>query len=325
VATVLLGGQFALAAEHATAAAPQYPVPGFAIEVEVPPADFAGRLLDRLPPDVRTTRGQLRDALLKEYAAKSVLLRALFPELSDRQRLVMFAQLRVHGSFPTYAIRSMVPSTLDRLLLSHRGNCSDHAIRLAMALDSLGIQNAFIPILTKSLPGHVIVDAFDPTEKTGYLLDSNTNVYVRMPAARASFLNVWINLSPAERGAFFGHRGNFYLLPMHYDYVDPGPALGFKPGAVNLVDLNSTIPRRAQAWRNSLTDEFDQVLGWWKKSYPFQPPRPLPDLGHAFDLIGLVQFGAGSRGNVLDLWKAAGLTAGDPGRHVNKAPAPLED
>lgn len=316
--------QQGFAADPAGAAAPP-PVPEFAISVDAPPAEFTGHLIERLPADLRNTRRELHDTLLREYAAKSERMRALFPRLSDRQRLVMYAQLRVHGSFPTYAIRSMVPSALDRLLLSHRGNCSDHAIRLAMALDALGIQNAFVPVLTKSLPGHVIVDAYDPVEKTGYLLDSNTNVYIRMPDAGASFLNVWITMAPSARTAFFAHPGNFYLLPMRYDNVDPGPTLGFKPGSVSLADLNATVPKRAEAWRRSFTDEFDQVLGWWKKSYPFQPPRALPDLGRAFNLVGLVQFDARSPGNVRHLWKVAGLTTFDPGRHVKMDPTPLED
>ena len=285
---------------------------------------FRGRLLAQLPSDHRQTRAALRSALLNEFSAKQDLIRTRFPELSERQRLVMFTLLRVHGSFPTYAIRSMVPASLDRLLLSHRGNCSDHAIRLALALDALDIETAFVPIKTASLPGHVVVDAYDPIEHTAYLLDSNTNVLIRRPGASASFLTEWVNERALARTEFFSSAGNFYELPMHYDYEDPGP-LGFTGAAPTLEQLNSTVKNRKDLWRRAFTTEFGQVLGWWKTSWPYQPPRSLIELGHAFDLIGLIQFQPHRKVPTRPLWAAADLSHYDPSRHVSMPAQPLED
>ena len=287
-------------------------------------SEFRGRLLATLPPDLRDTRKVLRATLLSEFAAKKHLIATRFPQLSERQRLVLFTMLRVHGSFPTYAIRSMVPRTLDKILLSHRGNCSDHALRLALALDALDLETAFVPIKTDSIPGHVIVDAFDPAERTAYLLDSNLNVFIRRPGATASFLTEWVGASEQARSEFFADSGNLYELPLHFEFEDPGP-LGFTGGAPTLDQLNSVVPKRRQMWRRAFTVEFDQVLRWWRTSWPYQPPRSLIELGRAFDLIGLVQFQPHWQVAVEPLWKAANVTRFDPSRHVAMASPPLED
>ena len=238
-----------------------------------------------------------------------------FPTLSQRQRFVAFIALRVSGSFSTYVVRSRVPNSLHALLTSYRGNCSDYSIRLAMTLDSVGVQTAIIPINTPSLPGHVVVDAFDSEDGSGYLLDSLFNIVLRYDNAGMSFINRWIQLTPEQRAAYFDAPDSNERLfnPAFFRFLDGGVG-GLTSTPITLDSINSiTVEERQVLWRAAMTSEWPEYLAWWKNSYPNAPPRNLAAFGSAFDIKGIVDFGPQYGVETRSMWEAAGLTIYDPG------------
>jgi hypothetical protein len=272
---------------------------------------FRGRLIPALPREVKTTRTALHDALRSDYKSRERILRERYPKLSVQQRFVLYLVLRVNGSLPTYAVRSFLPRTLDRLLLSHRGNCSDHAVRLAMVLDAFGIKTGIIPVMTPSLPGHMLVDAFDPREGTAYLLDSTNNVYIKRVGARGGFFDALFKDEPGQRAVHFREPNALYL-PVYFRFVDPGPN-GIDATSITVDFLNSQIPKQRQAkWTASFTHEIKHVTDWWRTSYPMQPPRTLKELAEAFGITGIKDFGPEFGIDTLPLWKAAGIPRYDP-------------
>jgi hypothetical protein len=96
--------------------------------------------------------------------------------LSDRQAQIAYAVLRVNGSIPNYRARSYVPDDLESLVLGSSGNCADYTIRLMMVLEAIGVRALLISIVTDTLPGHIVVDAYDPVEDVSYILDANFNI-----------------------------------------------------------------------------------------------------------------------------------------------------
>lgn len=286
--------------------------------------NFRGRIVDKVGDEPRIS---LSRALKAEWRLKAKLLESLFPSLSDRQRLIAFTTLRVGGSFSTYAIRTTVPNELEKLLMSHRGNCSDQAFRLAMALDSLGLDTALIPVLTPSTPGHFIVDAYDDVDGSGYLLDSLFNVVLIYNGAKKSFITKWIDLSAKERLAFFDKPGaNVALfLPTYFRFVDGGVA-GLKSTPVTIQSINSQSPaqRRVQ-WLNTLTSEWPQMIAWWRNSYPNQPPRTLDEMANAFEIDGILEFEPQNGVDTQPMWQAAGLYIYDPSSFQRENAPALED
>lgn len=265
--------------------------------------------------------------MTEEWLRGSELMRSSFPGLTERQRFVVFMTLRVGGSFSTYAVRSTIPNEPERLLLSHRGNCSDYAVRLAMVLDSVDIETALIPVHTPSLPGHFIVDAYDPQDSCGYLLDSLFHVILIYESAHKSFISKWIELTPQERLDFFESPGSpsVVFLPTYFRYVDAGAA-GLERTPFTLRSINSQTPAQRKAlWRKAMTSEWPAYLAWWKDSYPDQPPRTLAEIGKAFEIDGLIRFAPAYGVNTAPLWKAAGLDFDTPAMFQRKNMLPPEE
>lgn len=286
--------------------------------------NFRGRLITSISA---TPRADLGAALLTSWAEHAPLMAATFPQLTERQRFIAFITLRVGGSFITYAVRSTVPNELDSLLMSHRGNCGDHAVRLAMALDSVGIATAIISVNTPTLPGHMIVDAYDPVDGSGYLLDSLFNVILRYDGAGTSFITKWISLTPQQRIDFFDVDGAHDLLfnPTYFRFVDGGPA-GFTTTPVTDQSMNEVdFAARRAAWRVAMTSEWANYTGWWHSSYPYQPPRTLAEMGSALAIPGIQQFGPQLGIDTSPMWQAAGLSVYDPSAFKVANNPPFED
>jgi hypothetical protein len=285
---------------------------------------FRGRLLPGLTANPRQS---LQSALLTGWASSAPLMRGTFPNLTDRQRFITYITMRVGGSFTTYSVRSTIPNQLSRLLLSHRGNCSDYAVRLAMALDSVGVDTAIIFVNTPSTPGHVIVDAYDEVDGSGYLIDPLFHVVLRYEAAGISFMTKWAQLTDAKRISFFDAPGahDLMFIPTHFRFVDGGVA-GFTNTPVTDQSINSVdVTERRRIWRRTMIAEWPKYLLWWKTSYPNQPPRSLADLGSAFGIAGISEFGPLHAVPTLPLWQASGLIENDPGVFKFQNTPPLED
>ncbi|OIO06194.1 MAG: hypothetical protein AUJ49_00070 [Desulfovibrionaceae bacterium CG1_02_65_16] len=274
---------------------------------------FRGPLLK----GVSSARERLRSAIIASWRRLDPVLAGSFPRLTPRQRLIVCAVLRVGGSFATYVPRKTVPNALHKLLLSPRGNCSDQALRLCLVLDSLGVDTAFIVVMAPSIPGHIVVDAYDPEDGSGYLLDSLYNVILRKGDAKASFLTHWSGMPPERRQDFFdaSDEGSLYFCPAYFRYIDGGVA-GFTETPITLQVLNGTTPARwRRNWEASLTSEWPQLLEWWRTSYPDQPPRTLAELGKALNISGILEFGPKYGVNTRPLWEAAQIAVYDPDDH----------
>ena len=183
------------------------------------------------------------------------------PECSDRQRLVHYLVGRVHGSLPVYALRKNIPDTLEALLFSHRGNCADHAIRLMLVLDAFHIATAWVSLWSPSLPGHIVVDAFDPEEHTAYLLDSNNNVIMTNNAPAQPGGLLLDALYPADNAAPWTMR----TMPARIYYVDPGFA-HYTGTVLSTKMVNHSAEALHRWWTRTLTTEFPEVLDRWRRN-----------------------------------------------------------
>lgn len=229
------------------------------------------------------------------------------PGLTERQRLITYVLLRVNGSIPTYEIRPRLPSDFRELVLGTSGNCGDFAVRLMVALESIGMQAAMISANTPEFPGHVFVDAHDPVEGRSYLLDANYNVMLSSPAVRVgSFISHW--LAAGDRKSF-ADAVEVRTFPVYFRFVDPG-AQGFQPNALTPDAINEQRAEREQRWRRWLRADAEALRAWWKKT-PRHRPQTLQELAGR----GAFRMPAGfdaSGGYAKELRVRAGLPSAPP-------------
>jgi hypothetical protein len=156
-----------------------------------------------------------------------------------------------------------------------------------MILDVFDIPGRFTPIFTKSLPGHVVVDAFDPVEETAYLLDSNTNVYGMIAATKGSFFDTILDWDLEERKRYFMEDEEHLIFPpVFLRYLDPGVFTKLEfPETLESVNRGVYLPR-IEKWRTTLTSELPSLVGWWEETKPEGMPKNLGQLG----LVGIGQF-----------------------------------
>lgn len=243
------------------------------------------------------------------FAERRYELAAAFPQLGQRDLLILATVLRVHGSFSTYVLRNTVPQEIGPLLVSHAGNCSDHAIRLAMALEAIGIRPAIVSVVSPSLPGHVFVDAYDPVGKAAYLLDSNTNVFIKVADSNIekSGLLLLHGMTVDQRARVMD--SNSIFLPVSFKYLDPGPSSVIPGREFSLADINAVLTKRDALWRKALVDEIDEIFSWWsaKGAFPAHAPRTLEYWAEVLGNPGIAEFQPGNGLNVGALWRAANL------------------
>lgn len=118
----------------------------------------------------------IHDELITGYKDSANSLAAY--GLSGRERLIAYTVLRVNGSIPVYEIRKDIPPDLKELITGTNGNCADHALRLMIALEAIGVKSAHISNVTKNIGGHVFVDAYDPIDDKFYILDPTFNLII---------------------------------------------------------------------------------------------------------------------------------------------------
>lgn len=219
----------------------------------------------------------LHNTLLMDFSHDRKIIEARYPQLTERQSLVLYILLRVHGSIPVYTIRSYLPVTLEDWLFSRNGNCSDHAMRLTLVLDAFGIQTARMSIHTKSFPGHVIVDAFDPIDKTAYLLDSNLNGFMYKPNSSSGLFLELLYMTKEERKKFVNTSNTFLYPPYHFTYVDPGDGYfegrDLFPDQINIH--RSSLPDK---WKAFMCNELETTFDIWKRGAPVHMPLSWDEL-----------------------------------------------
>lgn len=194
----------------------------------------------------------------------------------DQSSRVAYALLRVHGSMPVYAVRSRYSRHIADALLRPSGNCSDFSLRLMLVLESMGLKAAMISNVTTNLPGHVFVDAYDPTNDAAYLLDANFNVMIEMPRTGGKgFIESLFKLRPDERKAL-AREIKIYTFPVYFRYVDPGDTAYVRTPITRDL-LNELRSEREATWREWLANDLDELRQWWRKA-PGHAPNTLNDI-----------------------------------------------
>lgn len=209
----------------------------------------------------------LHKKLLLDFSHERKIIEQKYPQLNERQTLVLYLMLRVHGSIPVYTIRPYLPVTLEDWLFSRNGNCSDYAMRLSLVLDAFGIQTARMSIHTKSFPGHVIIDAFDPIDKTAYLLDSNLNGFMYKPNSSSGLFLELLYMNKEERKKFINTSDTFIYPPYHFKYVDPGDAY-FEGRELLPEQVNRQRSSLPEKWKAFMSDELETTFDIWKRGAP---------------------------------------------------------
>jgi hypothetical protein len=222
--------------------------------------------LDQLP-SLKNWRHALFARLQKDFDRDKQLILDIHPDLTDREALIFYLTARTHGSIPSYVVRSSAPSDLPSQLFASRGNCSDYAIRLTLIADLFGLQTARTSYWTPALPGHVLVEAYDPQEDTAYLLDANFNMimFQRKPANPGGMLLQLFNMSKEERKAFVSAPGNIRSMPYRLYYADPGFS-HFQGRSLTPASINQSAEKLLALWHKSFGDEIEQTIGFSQRA-----------------------------------------------------------
>jgi len=183
-------------------------------------ARFWRPLLD-IPGDLPVPVAEhIRATILQDFEADKAFLATRHPTLGERQRLVLYAMLRTHGSFASYTPCEGKVRHEDEWLLSPQGNCTHHAVRAMIILWALGIPAFTVTILVGGLNGHVLLSAFDPADNTAYLLDGTMNVFGFVPGATTHYVEEVGRWPLARRIRFFSEPGALVFNPFWHRFVD---------------------------------------------------------------------------------------------------------
>ncbi|MCL1939102.1 MAG: hypothetical protein FWG04_00375 [Desulfovibrionaceae bacterium] len=220
--------------------------------------------LDQLPQP-KDWRQALLARLTEDFAQDKQLILDFHPDLTEREALVFYLTARVHGNMPTYSVRGYLPLETEILLFAPQGNCVDHAARLMMVADTFGIATARITHFTPSLPGHALVEAYDPKENTAYLLDATTNVIMLMrnPHNQGGVLQQLLDMQLDDRTKFLKSLGGIRSMPYRFYYVDPGISQ-FSGNNLKLNDINvsqqETIARYIKSFEYELDHGIELIM-----------------------------------------------------------------
>lgn len=247
----------------------------------VTPAELAFLAKYRVPlveevqvNDTKKLPQYLRQAIESSYIENGQDLTSY--SLSENSTRIAHAILRVNGSIPVYKVRGAYASNVKDALLWTSGNCSDYSLRLMLVLESMGLKTAMISNVTKALPGHVIVDAYDSDTDTAYLLDANFNVMIEMPESGGnSFVETLFKLDEKARKEL-ADSIRISTLPVYFNFSDPGTQ-AYASNAVTVEILNSHRSSREKTWRNWLANDVDELRQWWLKA-PGHAPNTLSDI-----------------------------------------------
>jgi len=231
---------------------------------------------------------EIHERLQYEYEQKQTIIRERFPQLTDYQLLLVFLMLRINGSFPVYEPTFIFNPTAN-VLIGNSGNCTHYTLRLLMVLDAFQIPARAIPIFTPSLPGHMVVEAFDAVTGLAALIDVTNNLACFIHRSDSPFFEKIASWSANER---LNHvkleNQNFVMAPFYIRYFNPGYWLESGDIVHSHNELNHHVNLiRLEAWQRSLTKELDQLVNRWDWD-GWHHPFTLNEYG---DLLGR-KFGA---------------------------------
>lgn len=235
------------------------------MEYGIPESDL--RFLDRFSGPVCANADIDRDSILKQLRAelpdRSSILHRCWQDGTERDHLALFIMLRVHGSYPVYAVRAF-PDTVDTYLVSNAGNCTDHCYRVGLLCDWLGFRVRAIHFWTPSLQGHSVADIYDPVGDTAYLIDSNMNCLFFVRKAGGGFTERIMDIPSADRKRLFAIGGNGRVdVPALARFYDPGFSIA-RGYASSLTEVNESIAAARQTgWGKALSDELPEMLSRW--------------------------------------------------------------
>jgi hypothetical protein len=222
--------------------------------------------LDKLP-STQDWRQAVFTQLSQDFIQDKQLVMKIHPDLSERQALIFYLVARVHGSMPSYYVRGCNPVDTSVLLFATRGNCSDYAMRLMLVADLFGLATSHVSYYTPSLPGHVLVEAYDPLEDTAWLLDANFNMvmFQPKPAQRGGMLLQLFSMDKEQRMAFVSAPGNIRSMPYRLYYLDPGFE-HFSGFNLTLDNINRSPDKLLTLWQNSFGQEIEQTIDFSKQA-----------------------------------------------------------
>ena len=210
----------------------------------------------------------IRDKFDTQYLKNKYLFDGV--NLSDRAKFIANAVTRVNGSISTYAVKSRYSYKLKDALTIHNGNCSDYTLRLMLVLEALGLKSAMISSVTRNLPGHVFVDAYDLYDDSSYFLDSTWNIMIKIPETEGkSFFQILFELPVSQRVQFIKNL-EIIQFPMYFRYIDPGLG-GLTGSPYSLEFLNGQRGGLVEQFRRFLMEDLDQLKVWWENTPSHRP------------------------------------------------------
>lgn len=209
--------------------------------------------------DLSDVRSKIYAALVSEFPGYRDLMAERLPKLTERERFLAFALARTNGSLPTYVVRRTVPDDLGHLVTGIGGNCADVTLRMMLVAEALGLKAMSISITTTSIPGHFVVDAYDPESNAAYIFDATFNVLAisRNTDGRSLLEGLYL------RGGAAGSEIELFQLPVYFRFVDPGD-LAFGTGVVTARSLNMARSETVAKWRKFLVSELGELRALWE-------------------------------------------------------------
>lgn len=203
-------------------------------------------------------------------------------QFTPRQTLIAYSLLRTNGSFVTYEVRHSIPNDPDLIIKGPSGSCADYALRLTLVLDAIDVDTAIFSINTPSFPGHVVVDAYDSEEDSGYILDPNFNtmIIVKNTGGRSGMYHI-IERFRANGDVLDGVR--IVNFPVYFRHVDPSDT-GYFDVAMNVDTLNEQRGGREKKWKQFFRAELQTVMNFWSTA-PGHAPQSLSELAKSIDKI----------------------------------------
>ncbi|WP_413430189.1 hypothetical protein [Synechococcus sp. Cu2B8-bc1011] len=200
--------------------------------------------------------------------------------LSGRESLIAYTVLRVNGSIPVYEIRRNIPPDFKELITGTSGNCSDHSLRLMLALETIGVKSALISNVTKNIGGHVFVDAYDPIDNKFYILDPTFNLIIIGDSnTQKSLVAEIIDTGDNTKKKILAQNLRIIAFPTIVRFVDPGYT-AFRSNTLTPDFINETRSKRDRMWRKWALEDGKELRSWWERT-PGHRPQSAGGFAHS--------------------------------------------
>jgi hypothetical protein len=231
---------------------------------------FRGRLINHIPKGSEELRELIKKTVLSNFKKKKAILSRAMHFDSEREELAAYLMLRTNGSMPIYKVTKSAPNDLSLLIEGAKGNCTHYSLRLLMLLDIFGFRGRAVTLITPSLPGHVVVGAYDPIERKAYLLDANLNVFSKFDNVDEGFFDVALDMTTEQRERYFEDPHHIKFFPLYIS--------GVENMRMSLKELQEKLYDSVEdKWLDTLIRELPMAVDGWKKRYPGAIPLTLDE------------------------------------------------